>query len=124
VRWLADECVAAPLVARMRVAGQDTLYVGEITPGASDRDIMGLAEREDRLLLTEDKDFGEMVFLWRRPMPGIVLLRIDHGTELQWRRLESAIGRLGDMMLGRYTVIEPARFRSRPLMPLSTSGRR
>jgi hypothetical protein len=40
MRWLADECVAAPLVAGMRAAGQDTLYVGEITPGASDRDIM------------------------------------------------------------------------------------
>jgi predicted nuclease of predicted toxin-antitoxin system len=59
VRWLADECVAAPLVAWLRGAGHDVLYVAEAAAGLSDADVIALALRENRLLLTEDKDFGD-----------------------------------------------------------------
>jgi hypothetical protein len=70
------------------------------------------------LLLTEDKDFGDLVFRQGRPVPGIVLLRIDPSRRLQKAaRLMAAIDRFGDGLIGRYTVIEEARFRSRPLWP-------
>jgi len=59
VRWLADECVAASLVAFLRISGHDVLYVAEAAAGMNDADVMALAWREKRLLLTEDKDFGE-----------------------------------------------------------------
>lgn len=117
MRWLADECVAAALVGQLRAEGYDTLYVAETAPGATDIDLILRAQDESRLLLTEDKDFGELAFLRRRPVPGLVLLRIDHGGHaFQWTRLKAAIGRFGDALFGRYTVIEPARFRSRPLL--------
>jgi predicted nuclease of predicted toxin-antitoxin system len=62
VRWLADECVAAPLVASLRSFGHDVLYVAEAAAGLSDVDVITLATREKRILLTEDKDFGDLVF--------------------------------------------------------------
>jgi predicted nuclease of predicted toxin-antitoxin system len=62
VRWLADECVDASLVARLRAAGHDVVYVAEIAPATSDAEVVGLAQRDGRLLLTEDKDFGDLVF--------------------------------------------------------------
>jgi predicted nuclease of predicted toxin-antitoxin system len=117
VRWLADECVAAFVVARLRDGGHDVLYVAEADPGASDSDIVGLAEREQRLLLTEDKDFGELVFRWHRAAPGTVLLRIVSERRAQkWPRLAAAIERYGEALFGRYTVVEEGRLRSRPLI--------
>lgn len=90
-------------------------------------EVMNRAQRENRLLLTEDKDFGDLVFRQARPVPGIVLLRIDTSRRLlKAPRLLAAIEQFSDTLLGRYTVIEEARIRSRPLRgpkrnPLSTS---
>jgi predicted nuclease of predicted toxin-antitoxin system len=116
VRWLADECVAAPLVASLRAAGHDVLYVVEAAAGLSDADVIALALRERRLLLTEDKDFGELVFRGGRAVPGVVLMRIDpENVELKKIRLAAAIERYDEGIFGRYVVIEEGRFRSRQL---------
>jgi len=117
VRWLADECVAAPLVARMREAGHDVAYVMELAPGATDAEVTARAFEEGRLLLTEDKDFGELVFHHREKVSGVVSLRTaPQDNSLKWKRLDIAIGKFGETLFGRYTVIEEARFRSRPLL--------
>jgi hypothetical protein len=77
MRWLADECVDAPIVDHLRAAGHDVTYMAEIAAGASDVETIIRAQTESRLLLTEDKDFGELVFRRMRAVPGLVLLRID-----------------------------------------------
>ena len=79
-------------------------------------EVMNRAQRENRLLLTEDKDFGDLVFRQARPVPGIVLLRIGTSRRLlKAPRLLVAISQFGDTLFGRYTVIEEARIRSRRL---------
>jgi predicted nuclease of predicted toxin-antitoxin system len=116
VRWLADECVAGLVVARLREAGYDVTYMAELAPSTPDADVIALAHREGRVLLTEDKDFGELVFRWNRPVPGLVLLRIAlNKNELEWTRLKTAIEMFGDRIHGRYFVVGEAQFRSRPL---------
>ena len=77
MRWLVDECVDAGLVARLRASGHDVVYMAEVLPAASDADVLARAQGETRLLLTEDKDFGDLVFRRGRKVPGIVLLRLD-----------------------------------------------
>jgi hypothetical protein len=68
------------------------------------------------LLLTEDKDFGDLVFRQAKLVPGIVLLRIDSSRRARKApQLLAAIDRFSDDLFGRYTVIEDTRFRSRPL---------
>jgi predicted nuclease of predicted toxin-antitoxin system len=119
VRWLADECVAAPIVARLRAMGHDVVYVAEISPAVADTDAIAHSYRDNRLLLTEDKDFGELVFRWKRLVPGLILLRTSpENNSLKWKRLNAAIERFGMQLFGRYTVIEEARFRSRLLRSL------
>lgn len=116
MRWLADECVAAPLVVRLRAAGEDVTYIAEIAPAATDAEAIRHAHDEARLLLTEDKDFGDLVIRRAWAVPGLVLLRIDpEKPALRWTRLEAAIGRFGERLFGHYTVVEVARFRSRRL---------
>jgi predicted nuclease of predicted toxin-antitoxin system len=81
-----------------------------------DADVIALALREKRLLLTEDKDFGDLVFRREHAVPGIVLMRVVTETPvLRTTRLASAIERYGEGLFGRYTVIEEGRFRSRHL---------
>ena len=117
MRWLADECVDAALVTRLRGAGHDVSYIAEIASGVTDTEALRRAQEEERLFLTEDKDFGELVFRFKRAAPGVVLLRIDpEKAHLKWTRLASAIAKLGEGLFGRFVVIEEARFRSRPLL--------
>jgi len=119
MRWLVDECIDAGLVAHLRDAGHDVVYMAEIAPAANDAEILARARSDGRLLLTEDKDFGDLVFRRGGEVPGIVLLRLDPAMHaLKRRRLDAAMTRLAEEGLrGRYTIVEEARFRSRPLRP-------
>jgi len=62
VRWLIDECADAGLAALLQESGHDVVYMFDVAPRATDTEVMNRADREDRLLLTEDKDFGDLVF--------------------------------------------------------------
>lgn len=117
MRWLADECIDAGLIVYLRGAGHDVVYIAEETAGSSDVEVIQHAEAKSRLLLTEDKGFGELVFRSKMPVPGVVLLRVDPEKHLlKWHRLEVAIARYGERLFGRYLVIEETRLRSRPLL--------
>lgn len=116
VRWLADECVDAQLVVQLRLARHDVIYMAEVAPQEGDARVLARANQDQRLLLTDDKDFGDLVFRQVRPVPGIVLLRIDPKRRLlKSQRLSAAIEKFGEELFGRYTVIEEGRFRSRLL---------
>ena len=96
--------------------GHDVLCISEIAPRATDLEVMSRANYENRLLLTEDKDFGDLAFRQARPVPGIVLLRIGSAQRSRKAaRLLAVVDRFGGTLFGRYTVVEYARFRSRPL---------
>lgn len=117
MRWLADECVAAALVDHLRSVGHDVTYVAEGNASASDIAIVRLAHDEERILLTEDKDFGDLAFRLTMPIPSVVLLRLGlYDNAAKWARLEAAIDHFGSNLLGRFVVIDDKRFRSRPLL--------
>ena len=121
MRWLVDECIDAGTVAHLRAMGHDVVYMAEIAPRDSDTEVTTRAQAEKRLLLTEDKDFGDLVFRRGQSVPGVVLSRIDPAMHMLKRaRLDAVISRLGERMLGRYTIVEEARFRSRPLPRLTS----
>lgn len=99
MRFLADENFPGEAVAALRAAGHDVSWIGESSSGASDKHVLALAENENRILLTFDKDFGELA--WRAGLPascGIVLFRISAlpaisiGAALMARIAEEMIG--------------------------------
>lgn len=63
MRFLADECCDAALVSTLRGDGHDVLYAVESLRGATDDEILLRAFSERRILLTEEKDFGELVYV-------------------------------------------------------------
>ena len=62
MRFLAEENVSRLVVARLRAAGLDVTAIGETSSGALDNDVLATASREGRILITEDRDFGELSF--------------------------------------------------------------
>ena len=67
MKFLADECCDTGLVASLRKDGHDVLYVTEKKAGAIDDEILSDAYKEERILITEDKDFGELVYRFKKP---------------------------------------------------------
>jgi predicted nuclease of predicted toxin-antitoxin system len=67
VRFLADESCDFAVVRALRTAGHDIHAVAELLSGLDDAAVMSLALRERRVLLTEDKDFGQLVYANAEP---------------------------------------------------------
>ncbi len=74
MNFLADESIDRPIVERLRQEGYQVSYIAELGPGMPDDAVLNLANQETALLLTADKDFGEMVFRQRLHMHGVVLI--------------------------------------------------
>jgi predicted nuclease of predicted toxin-antitoxin system len=77
LRLLADEGVDRQIVENLRREGHDVLYVAEMDPGVGDDAVLQQANRRGAILLTADKDFGELVFRQRRVTAGVVLIRLS-----------------------------------------------
>ncbi len=75
MRFLADESCDFGIVQALRAAGHEVLAVAEVTPRAEDPAVIDLAVREGRVLLTEDKDFGQLVFASGSASSGVILFR-------------------------------------------------
>jgi predicted nuclease of predicted toxin-antitoxin system len=76
VKIVVDECCPAYIANELKSDGHDVIYVAEDAPSLKDNDILNWALREERIIVTEDRDFCELVFLNKRPTFGIVLVRI------------------------------------------------
>jgi predicted nuclease of predicted toxin-antitoxin system len=75
-RFLANENAPREAVLAARGAGFDVAWMVELQPGASDEIVLSRAQRDDRVLITFDKDFGELIFRHDRAgSPGVILLR-------------------------------------------------
>lgn len=71
---LADEGIDRQIIDALRKQGYSVGYIAEMDPGISDNDVLELANRERCLLLSADKDFGELVFRLHRLSTGVVLI--------------------------------------------------
>jgi predicted nuclease of predicted toxin-antitoxin system len=100
----------------LRRAGHDVLYVIEHRPGMPDVDVIALARAERRVVIADDKDFGELVVRRRAAAAGIVLIRIDPlEPEKRFRALINAIERFGERLERQVTVLRGGVVRVRML---------
>jgi predicted nuclease of predicted toxin-antitoxin system len=81
---LLDESADARILPHLRSQGYDaTRIAGEYPAGMSDHDVLALAVNEDRVVITSDRDFGEMVVRERRLHRGVILFRLGAYAELE-----------------------------------------
>jgi predicted nuclease of predicted toxin-antitoxin system len=106
MRFLVDECTG-PAVARwLRGRGFEVFSVYEEARGLSDEAVLQKALSEDWILLTNDKDFGNMVFREQRSHRGVVFLRLeDERAVAKIETLRRLLDEYGDRLGGRFVVV-------------------
>jgi predicted nuclease of predicted toxin-antitoxin system len=116
MRILADENVPGPVVRGLRDAGQDVLWARESAAGRSARDRLARAQAERRLLVTYDKDFGELAVAAGLPAAGVILVRLAGASPAHdnARAVAAILGR--DDWAGHFAVVTDDRVRLRPLV--------
>lgn len=112
LRLLADESCDFAVVRALRAEGYDVFAVSEVMRRSDDRELIVLASREKRVLLTEDKDFGWLVFVSHAGSAGVILIRFPGNTR---RTLVEAIGQLvheqDKRLFGAFVVVQPGHIR-------------
>jgi predicted nuclease of predicted toxin-antitoxin system len=115
-RFLANENIPRQLVEALERAGCDVNWIRRSEPGLSDQKVLDRATNEKRILLTFDKDFGELAKA--TPLPpqcGVILLRLPIPSPQLIGPALSALILSRQDWAGQFSVIEPGRIRSRPL---------
>jgi predicted nuclease of predicted toxin-antitoxin system len=110
--FLADESCAGPVIRALREAGHDVVAIAEVAPGATDERVLERALNEKRVLITEDRDFGELVYARGRSSAGVILVRF-HGSLRRAKpaTVVEAVAKLGSRLRDAFTVVEPGRVR-------------
>jgi len=112
VRFLADESCDYAVVTALRAAGHDVSAVIEVQPGAEDEHVLALSRFETRVLLTEDKDFGNLAYAGRQETSGVILIRFPgDARRTVGPAVVDVVARFGDRLLKAFVVIEPGRAR-------------
>lgn len=116
MRLCANENLPQDCVVRLRQDGHDVLWIRETSPGSPDEMVLARAYAESRLLITFDKDFGELVFRrGTKATHGIVLFRIPQPSASAVAARVAAILASRDDWLGHFSVVEEFAIRMRPL---------
>jgi predicted nuclease of predicted toxin-antitoxin system len=74
--FLADENIPRICVTKLREAGFDVSYIGETAASISDTEVCSMACSEHRIIITGDKDFGDLVMRLQIKVPGVILLQL------------------------------------------------
>lgn len=115
MRFLADESCDFAIVRTLREAGHDVLAVRDSMPGATDSAVIERALSESRILLTEDKDFGQLVFASAAESPGVIFMRYSARTrQLMAQTVMAFIERKAESIPHRFVVVQPGRVRISP----------
>lgn len=114
MKFLVDECTGTSVVACLRSEGHDAMAVVEVMPEADDEEILDRAVREGRIVVTNDKDFGELVFRSGWEHRGVVLLRLrDERAENKVRIIKAVLAQVGERLRNHYIVASEAGIRVR-----------
>lgn len=116
LKFLADEGFSFEITSFLREMGYDIKWIGDFAPGISDRDVYKIAQEDHRVILTDDKDFGELVVRFGLKTIGVVLLRINpQEKELRKKRIFELLERFSEKLKRHLVVIDSEKFRFRKL---------
>jgi predicted nuclease of predicted toxin-antitoxin system len=117
MRFLANENFPLPSVRLLRQAGYNVASVTEDSPGIEDTEVLTRAADEQRVILTFDRDYGELIYRLRMPSPtGVIYLRFRPHTPEEPAVLLLNLLQTEELQFERqFTVVERDQIRQRPL---------
>ena len=109
-----DEGIDGTIVEALRRDGHDVTYVAELAPGLTDERVLAEANHRGALLVTRDKDFGELVYRQRRLHTGVLLVRLEGlPRDEKAERVCAAVAAHGSEMTGAFAVLTRDKLRIR-----------
>ncbi len=114
LKFLVDVGVGKKVEQWLQKRGYDIKAVRDVDPRMEDRDILGMAVAEARMVITMDKDFGELVYNSGLPHAGVLLLRLeDAKADVKVRIVENILKKYSDRLLNKFCVFQNGRLRIR-----------
>jgi predicted nuclease of predicted toxin-antitoxin system len=119
VKFIVDESTGMAVAKYLRDAGHDVMAVVESMPHASDRDILREATHKNRIVVTNDKDFGDLVFRSREAHSGVLLLRLKEDVAAnRVRVVRMVVEHHSARLANSFTVASEDGVRIRPILRL------
>jgi len=114
---IADENIHAAIIVFLRENGYDVYSIREKSPGISDQQVLSVAQEKKGILITEDSDFGELVFSHGLKTVGIIFLRYSwKDVPLMCRSLLKVLSTYP--LQGSFCTLTTQKVRIRTLPPL------
>lgn len=114
LKFLADESLESRIVLFLRDKGYDILAISEVTPSIKDTEVLKIARNENRVIITNDKDFGDLVFFNHLKHTGIILCRFK--TERIQYKIDAITKLLKyhkNKLVGNFVVVDETEVRIR-----------
>lgn len=112
MQFLADESCDFAVVRALRTVGHDVTAVKDIAAGATDEEVIRLQLDDNRILLTEDRDFGRLVFASAAQSPGVLYLRFPASTRKALvDTVIALVEQEGERLVNAFVVVQPGRVR-------------
>ena len=120
MKFIVDECTGMAVAAYLRGIGHDVSVVAEIMPQAEDHSILTKAVKEGRILLTNDKDFGELIFRRGHSHHGVLFLRLqDDSAANRVRVVKAVLDQYADLLKMNFLVATEKQVRIRHLSTIA-----
>jgi predicted nuclease of predicted toxin-antitoxin system len=115
MRILADENIDRPIVSWLRAEGHDVVETSVVAMEAEDAELIAISRREQRILMTFDRDIGRLIQSDSLPHPGVVYLRLrGTGTHL-WDAFARIWPQIQSQIAGHFVTVKNDQVRRRPL---------
>jgi predicted nuclease of predicted toxin-antitoxin system len=115
-RFLIDESCGKKLYIFLKENKIDVLFVGDLFHGIEDKFILEFAEKEDRILITDDKDFGELIFRLGKPTAGVIFLRLKNNfVENRQKYIIEIIKKFNKNLKNHFIIVTESKVRIKKL---------
>ena len=112
LKFLADVNVERGIIKSLKEHGYDIIWVADVNPAMIDEDVLKLARDDKRILITNDKDFGELIFYQKLLSNGVILFRTkDLNSHDKSRILQNLLFKYNTKVPGYFIIISPKKYR-------------
>jgi len=114
MQFLVDESAGSAIAALLRALAHDVVAVAEVMPQADDASILARAVQDSRIVVTNDKDFGELIFRSGQAHAGVILLRLrDESSANRVRMMQAVLTQCPIVNSNEFVVVTERNIRIR-----------
>ncbi|MBX7152579.1 DUF5615 family PIN-like protein [bacterium] len=112
MKFIVDECTGPAVSTWLRSLNYDTYSIFDSSRGISDDEVLTIANRENRIIITNDKDFGEKIYRERKKHKGVIFLRLaDERSENKIKVLQNVLDGHAGQLHDQFIVVTEKRIR-------------